>query len=51
MREPPFTAIDHVQLAMPPGDEEKARAFYGGLLGMKEMPKPGGTREARRVLV
>lgn len=25
---------------MPPGDEEKARAFYGGLLGMKERPKP-----------
>ena len=33
-------AIDHVQLAMPPGEEEKARAFYGGVLGMHETPKP-----------
>jgi catechol 2,3-dioxygenase-like lactoylglutathione lyase family enzyme len=36
----PFTVIDHVQLAMPPGEEEKARAFYACLLGMMEMPKP-----------
>ena len=33
-------AIDHVQLAMPPGEEEKARAFYAGVLGMREMAKP-----------
>ena len=33
-------AIDHVQLAMPPGREDEARAFYGGLLGMEEVPKP-----------
>jgi catechol 2,3-dioxygenase-like lactoylglutathione lyase family enzyme len=33
-------AIDHVQLAMPPGQEPKARAFYEGLLGMMEVPKP-----------
>ena len=32
--------IDHVQLAMPPGREEDARAFYGGLLGMPEVAKP-----------
>jgi len=36
----PFTAIDHVQLAMPPGGEPRARAFYGNLLGMTEIPKP-----------
>ena len=35
-----FIAIDHVQLAMPPGEEQKARDFYEGLLGMKEVPKP-----------
>ncbi len=35
-----FTVIDHVQLAMPPGEEEKARAFYERLLGMKEVAKP-----------
>jgi catechol 2,3-dioxygenase-like lactoylglutathione lyase family enzyme len=33
-------AIDHIQLAMPVGEEEKARAFYGGILGMTEIPKP-----------
>ena len=36
----PFTAIDHVQLAMPVGEEETARRFYAGLLGMTEIPKP-----------
>ncbi|HKT87410.1 MAG TPA: VOC family protein [Candidatus Sulfotelmatobacter sp.] len=36
----PFTAIDHVQLAMPPGSEEAARRFYGDLLGMREVAKP-----------
>jgi catechol 2,3-dioxygenase-like lactoylglutathione lyase family enzyme len=36
----PFTAIDHVQLAMPPGGEEVAREFYRDLLGMAEIPKP-----------
>jgi len=33
-------AIDHVQLAIPPGAEERARAFYCGLLGLKERQKP-----------
>jgi catechol 2,3-dioxygenase-like lactoylglutathione lyase family enzyme len=36
----PFTAIDHVQLAMPPGEEDTARHFYRDLLGMAEIPKP-----------
>jgi catechol 2,3-dioxygenase-like lactoylglutathione lyase family enzyme len=35
-----FTAIDHVQLAMPPGKEDEARRFYGGVLEMAEIPKP-----------
>jgi extradiol dioxygenase family protein len=25
---------------MPPGEEERAREFYGGVLGMTEVPKP-----------
>ena len=33
-------AIHHVQLAMPPGREEDARAFYRDILGMEEQPKP-----------
>jgi catechol 2,3-dioxygenase-like lactoylglutathione lyase family enzyme len=32
--------IDHVQLAMPPGEEERARTFYAGVLGLTEVPKP-----------
>jgi catechol 2,3-dioxygenase-like lactoylglutathione lyase family enzyme len=37
---PPFTSIDHVQLAMPLGGENAARQFYRDLLGMVEIPKP-----------
>lgn len=33
-------AIDHVQLAIPRGGEEEARRFYGGALGLVEVPKP-----------
>jgi catechol 2,3-dioxygenase-like lactoylglutathione lyase family enzyme len=33
-------AIDHVQLAMPPGGEDAARRFYAGLLGVPEVAKP-----------
>lgn len=32
--------IDHVQLAMPAGQEALARAFYSGILGLSEVPKP-----------
>lgn len=32
--------IHHVQLAMPPGEEDRARAFYGGVLNLSEVPKP-----------
>jgi catechol 2,3-dioxygenase-like lactoylglutathione lyase family enzyme len=32
--------IDHVQLAMPGGGEQLAREFYGGVLGLIEVPKP-----------
>jgi catechol 2,3-dioxygenase-like lactoylglutathione lyase family enzyme len=34
------TGIDHVQVAAPAGCEAEARAFYGGLLGLEELPKP-----------
>jgi catechol 2,3-dioxygenase-like lactoylglutathione lyase family enzyme len=33
-------ALDHVQLAMPPGGEDEAEAFYAGLLGFTRVPKP-----------
>jgi catechol 2,3-dioxygenase-like lactoylglutathione lyase family enzyme len=32
--------LDHVQLAMPPGGEARARAFFGEALGIPEVPKP-----------
>jgi catechol 2,3-dioxygenase-like lactoylglutathione lyase family enzyme len=35
-----IVGIDHVQVAAPPGCEEAARAWYGGLLGLTELPKP-----------
>jgi catechol 2,3-dioxygenase-like lactoylglutathione lyase family enzyme len=37
-----FTIIglDHVQLAMPAGQESEAEAFYAGLLGFVRIPKP-----------
>jgi len=38
----PVIALDHVQVAAPPGCEAAARAFYSGLLGLEEVPKPAG---------
>jgi GNAT superfamily N-acetyltransferase len=35
-----ITRIDHVQVAAPAGGEGAARAFYGDLLGLPELPKP-----------
>ncbi|MFH8346241.1 VOC family protein [Streptomyces sp. NPDC018045] len=35
-----ITGLDHVQLAAPPGSETALRAFYGGVLGLREIPKP-----------
>lgn len=37
---PMITALDHVHLSMPRGGESKARAYFGGVLGMEEQPKP-----------
>lgn len=33
-------ALHHVQLAMPAGAEDTARAFYAGVLGLREVGKP-----------
>lgn len=35
-----FLGFDHVQLAIPPGGEERARAFYSEVLGLSEVEKP-----------
>jgi catechol 2,3-dioxygenase-like lactoylglutathione lyase family enzyme len=36
----PVIGIDHVQLAMPAGGEDRARAFYRDVLGVPEKLKP-----------
>lgn len=33
-------SIDHVQMAMPAGEEDRARGFYINILGFNEIPKP-----------
>jgi catechol 2,3-dioxygenase-like lactoylglutathione lyase family enzyme len=38
------TGLDHVQLAAPPGCEAQARRFFGELLGLAEIEKPGSLR-------
>ena len=35
-----IVGVDHVQLAMPAGEEDAATAFYEGLLGIPRVPKP-----------
>lgn len=32
--------LHHVQLAMPPGEEEAATRFYGAILGLPQVDKP-----------
>jgi catechol 2,3-dioxygenase-like lactoylglutathione lyase family enzyme len=33
-------AVHHVQVSIPIGAEDDARAFYCGVLGLREVPKP-----------
>jgi catechol 2,3-dioxygenase-like lactoylglutathione lyase family enzyme len=35
-----FQHLHHVQLAIPPGGEDRCRAFWGDVLGMTEIDKP-----------
>jgi catechol 2,3-dioxygenase-like lactoylglutathione lyase family enzyme len=35
-----LTDIHHVQIAMPPGEEDEGLRFYGELLGLERIPKP-----------
>ncbi|MET0423670.1 MAG: glyoxalase [Actinoplanes sp.] len=35
-----FEKLHHVQILIPPDGEDAARAFYGGVLGLTELPKP-----------
>jgi catechol 2,3-dioxygenase-like lactoylglutathione lyase family enzyme len=40
-----ITGIDHVQITIPPGAEEAARAFYCRLLGLREIDKPASLKK------
>jgi catechol 2,3-dioxygenase-like lactoylglutathione lyase family enzyme len=33
-------SVHHAQISIPVGGEKEARAFYCGVLGLKEIPKP-----------
>lgn len=35
-----IVGLDHVNLSMPAGEEERARAFYADVLGLAEVEKP-----------
>ena len=35
-----FKKLDHLQICIPPGMEDKAREFYTTILGLTEIPKP-----------
>ena len=35
-----LVGLHHVQLAMPPGEEEAATRFYGMILGLAPVPRP-----------
>ena len=39
-------ALDHVQVMMPNGAEDDARAFYAGLLGLTEIGSPSRCAQA-----
>jgi catechol 2,3-dioxygenase-like lactoylglutathione lyase family enzyme len=40
MSQPMIIGLNHVQIEAPTGCETTARAFYGALLGLVEIPKP-----------
>jgi catechol 2,3-dioxygenase-like lactoylglutathione lyase family enzyme len=40
-----ITGVHHIQMIAPPGSEPDARAFYIGLLGLEEIPKPKSLQE------
>ena len=40
-----FHRIQHVSIPRPPGSDEEARAFYGEVLGLEEVPPPQSLHE------
>lgn len=35
-----YQRLNHITIAVPAGEHDKVRAFYGGLLGLKEVERP-----------
>ena len=45
----PILSIDHVQIAIPVASGDRARAFYSGILGFIEVPKPAEMAERKSI--
>ena len=45
----PVLHIDHVQLVIPVASEDRARAFYSGILGFTEIAKPPQMAERKSI--
>src|SRR5450432_3624517 len=37
-----FKRLDHIQICIPTGKKNEARAFYTDIIGLEEIPKPAG---------
>ena len=45
----PILRLDHVQIAIPVASEDRARAFYSGILGFTEIEKPPQMAERKSI--
>jgi catechol 2,3-dioxygenase-like lactoylglutathione lyase family enzyme len=45
----PILSIDHVQIAIPINSEDRARAFYSGIVGFAEIAKPPQMAERKSI--
>src|SRR5881394_1982722 len=43
---PMITALHHVNVTVPTEQEAATRNFYGVVLGLKQIPKPAGSRQS-----
>jgi catechol 2,3-dioxygenase-like lactoylglutathione lyase family enzyme len=45
----PVLSVDHVQIVIPVASEDRARAFYSGILGFTEIAKPMQMADRRSI--
>jgi catechol 2,3-dioxygenase-like lactoylglutathione lyase family enzyme len=45
----PVLSLDHVQVAIPVGGEDRAREFYAGILGFTEVEKPAAMANRKSI--